>query len=83
MKKFILVLLISCTSAYADWKQLECIYENGFTVYIDFDSQKQLAKTGTELIVPATITEQSIYFKMTFPDGTGWTQINRYYATLH
>ena len=78
MRNFILILLLTCSSAYAEWRQLECVYENGFTVYIDFNSKEQLAKSGTELIVPANITEQLIYFKMTFPDGNTWIHtINR------
>ena len=78
MKKYLFLLFLVCSIAQAEWKQLECVYENGFTVYIDFDSQKQLAKSGTELIVPANITEQLIYFKMTFPDGNTWIHtINR------
>ena len=69
MKRYLFLLFLACSYAQAEWKQLECVYENGFTVYIDFDSQKQLAKIGTDLIVPTNITAQLIYFNMTFPDG--------------
>lgn len=74
---FFLLLSIPVFS-FADWNKLYCTQESGFTVYIDFDEQKQIAKVAGDLIVPAKINEQSIYFKAKINGGTTWIHtINR------
>jgi hypothetical protein len=78
--KYVALTILSVTpmQAFADWKKLECMHENGFVVYIDFDSTAQTVRAMENVVTPALITPQSIQFTLTFPDGKRWFHtINR------
>jgi len=80
MKKIITsaAIILFSSASNAEWKKLDCIDNNNFTVYIEFDEQTQAVKMGDERIIPAVITNQSIYFRAKFPDGQVWIHtINR------
>ena len=80
MKKIITsaAIILFSSASNADWKKLDCTDNTNFTVYIEFDEQTQAVKLEDERIIPAAITNQSIFFIAKFPNGQAWIHtINR------